>query len=56
MGLSQISVLNVTSIFRTARETRLFAKALDLTLCFPPVASPQSNGMSEAFVKTLKRD
>jgi putative transposase len=21
-----------------------------------PVASPQSNGMSEAFVKTLKRD
>ena len=24
--------------------------------CFTPVASPQSNGMSEAFVKTLKRD
>ena len=23
---------------------------------FTPVASPQSNGMSEAFVKTLKRD
>ena len=24
--------------------------------CFTPVRSPQSNGMSEAFVKTLKRD
>jgi transposase InsO family protein len=40
----------------TARETRLFAQALNLTPCFTPVASPQSNGMSEAFVKTLKRD
>ncbi len=25
-------------------------------LLFTPVRSPQSNGMSEAFVKTLKRD
>ena len=40
----------------TARETRLFAQALNLVPCFTPVASPQSNGMSEAFVKTLKRD
>ncbi|OJT99156.1 MAG: transposase [Rhizobium sp. 63-7] len=40
----------------TARETRLFAQALNLIPCFTPVASPQSNGMSEAFVKTLKRD
>ncbi len=40
----------------TARDTRLFAQALNLTPCFTPVASPQSNGMSEAFVKTLKRD
>ncbi|MFB9794941.1 IS3 family transposase [Shinella granuli] len=40
----------------TARETRLFAQALNLTPCFTPVASPQSNSMSEAFVKTLKRD
>lgn len=40
----------------TARETRLFAPALNLTPCFAPVASPQSNGISEAFVKTIKRD
>lgn len=40
----------------TARETVLFTRALNLTPCFTPVASPQSNGMSEAFVKTLKRD
>ena len=40
----------------TARETRVFAAQLNLTPCFTPVASPESNGMSEAFVKTLKRD
>jgi len=40
----------------TARETRIFACQLGLKPCFTPVASPQSNGISEAFVKTLKRD
>jgi transposase InsO family protein len=40
----------------TARETRVFAQALNLTPCFTPVASPESNGLSEAFVKTFKRD
>lgn len=39
-----------------ARETADTAAALDLTLLFTPVRSPESNGMSEAFVKTLKRD
>ena len=33
-----------------------FATQLNLVPCFTPVASPESNGMSEAFVKTLKRD
>ncbi|MBI0001868.1 transposase [Bartonella sp. W8122] len=37
-------------------ETRQFAVALNLKPCFTPVKSPQSNGISEAFVKTLKRD
>ena len=36
----------------TAAETRSFAKDLGLK----PVTSPQSNGMAESFVKTLKRD
>ena len=40
----------------TARETRDFAVALDLVPCFTPVQSPQSNGISESFVKTFKRD
>lgn len=40
----------------TAHETRAFAGQLNLTPCFTPVASPESNGMSEAFVRTLKRD
>ena len=40
----------------TARETRIFARQLGLRPCFTPVRSPQSNGVSEAFVHTLKRD
>ena len=40
----------------TARETLEFAIALSLVACFTPVRSPESNGVSEAFVKTLKRD
>ena len=40
----------------TAIGTRRFAAQLNLISCFTPVASPESNGMSEAFVKTFKRD
>jgi transposase InsO family protein len=40
----------------TARETLDFAAALSLVPCFTPVRSPESNGVSEAFVKTRKRD
>lgn len=39
-----------------AEETAKTATALGLRLAFTPVRSPQSNGISEAFVKTLKRD
>ncbi|ATR19230.1 IS3 family transposase (plasmid) [Roseomonas sp. FDAARGOS_362] len=39
-----------------AHDTRDFAIALNLVACFTPVRSPESNGVSEAFVKTLKRD
>lgn len=40
----------------TARDTLDFAAALGLIPCFTPIRSPESNGVSEAFVKTLKRD
>jgi putative transposase len=40
----------------TAKETRDFAVALNLVACFTPVQSPESNGISESFVKTFKRD
>jgi transposase InsO family protein len=39
-----------------AKDTQIFARQLCLKPCFTPVQSPQSNGISEAFVKTLKRD
>lgn len=40
----------------TAKDTRIFARQLGLRPCFTPLCSPQSNGISEAFVHTLKRD
>jgi transposase InsO family protein len=40
----------------TAKDTRDLAAALNLVPCFTPVRSPESNGLSEAFVKTFKRD
>lgn len=40
----------------TAGATIDFATALNLVACFTPVRSPESNGVCEAFVKTLKRD
>lgn len=39
-----------------AYETVEFAVRLGLVPCFTPPRSPQSNGMAEVFVKTLKRD
>lgn len=39
-----------------ARDTRIFAAQVDLKPCFTPVASPESNGVAEAFVKTIKCD
>jgi putative transposase len=40
----------------TPAQTRDFATALNLVPCFTPVQSPESNGISESFVKTFKRD
>ena len=52
----RVEVLSDNSNAYTAKDTRIFAQQLRLKSCFTPVKSPQSNGMSEAFVKTLKRD
>ena len=52
----QVEVLSDNGSAYTAKETRIFAQQLGLKSCFTPVKSPQSNGMSEAFVKTLERD
>ncbi|MCQ0506201.1 IS3 family transposase [Klebsiella pneumoniae] len=40
----------------TAYETRRFARELNLEPCTTAVSSPQSNGMAERFVKTMKED
>jgi putative transposase len=37
-------------------RNKSFAKELGLKPFTTPVTSPQSNGMAESFVKTLKRD
>jgi transposase InsO family protein len=39
-----------------AHETHAIARQLGLTPIHTPVCSPQSNGMAESFVNTLKRD
>lgn len=39
-----------------AGETRKFAREIGLEPLTTPVKSPQSNGMAEAFVRTIKRD
>jgi len=39
-----------------AKDTKAFARDLGLEPLTTPVTSPQSNGMAEAFVRTIKRD
>jgi putative transposase len=39
-----------------AKETQLFAEGLGIIPCQTPAYSPESNGMSEAFVKRFKQD
>lgn len=55
-GAAQIEWLSDNGSSYTAAATREFATQLNLAPCYTPVGSPESNGMSEAFVKTLKRD
>ncbi len=41
---------------RAIEQTRAFARQIGLLPLTTPVCSPQSNGMAESFVKTMKRD
>lgn len=43
------------SAYRTY-ETRAFARLLRLKPCTTAVRSPESNGIAESFVETIKRD
>lgn len=52
----RVEVLSDNGSAYTAKDTRVFARQLGLKPCFTPVRSPQSNGVSEAFAHTLKRD
>ena len=52
----QVEVLSDNGSAYKSKETRIIAQQLGLKSCFTPVKSPQSNGMTEAFVKTFKRD
>ena len=52
----QIEMLSDNGLPYIAKDTCIFARQLGLKPCFTPVKSPQSNGISEAFVNTLKRD
>jgi putative transposase len=55
-AMALVEMLTDNGSAYTARETRIFSRQLGLKPCFTPVRSPQSNGISEAFVHTLKRD
>jgi putative transposase len=53
---SEIEWLSDNGSCYTAHETTAFARQLGFKPVTTPVASPQSNGMAESLVKTLKRD
>lgn len=53
---SPIEFLSDNGSCYTAKETRVFSRQLNLEQRTTPVRSPQSNGMAESFVKTMKRD
>ena len=51
-----IEWLTYNGSYYNARNTRAFAWGIGLNPRTTPVSSPQSNGMAEAFVRTLRRD
>lgn len=53
---SAVQWLSDNGSIYTALETQIYAERLGLVPVTTPARSPQSNGMSEAFVNTLRRD
>lgn len=53
---STVQWLSDNGSIYTALETQIHAERLGLAPVTTPARSPQSNGMSEAFVNTLRRD
>jgi putative transposase len=53
---SPVQWLSDNGSIYTALDTVITAERLNLAPITTPVMSPQSNGMSEAFVNTMKRD
>jgi transposase InsO family protein len=53
---SAVQWLSDNGSIYTALETQIHAERLGLVPVTTPARSPQSNGMSEAFVNTLRRD
>lgn len=53
---AEIEWLTDNSSGYTAEKTRAFAADIGLKPLTTPVCSPQSNGMAESFVMTMKRD
>ena len=51
-----VDMLSDNGLLHTVKDTRIFVRSASSSVCFTPVKSPQSNGISEAFVRTLKRD
>jgi hypothetical protein len=53
---SEIEWLSDNGSCYIAEETLMFSRKIGLKPVTTPVRSPQSNGMAESFVKTIKRD
>jgi putative transposase len=53
---NEIEWLSDSGSCYVAEETLTFSKKVGLKPITTPVRSPQSNGMAESFVKTMKRD
>ncbi|QBR40006.1 hypothetical protein EHF36_04695 [Kerstersia gyiorum] len=53
---SEIEWLTDNGSAYIAGKTRAFVQQIGLKPVTTPVRSPQSNGMAESFVKTIKRD